>query len=539
MKTFIKISIYALLLGALVLTSCKEDELPEADRIFTPVGLSISTSSGIGICDLIVKWDIMPGAQSYTIVLSKDSLQFNDANIIEKFVTEKPEHTFPNLRRGQLVTVSLRSNSHDMEHDSRILASVLRIPIENIFYSAQSGDVKATSITMRYPMDDLVTHLKLTNVETGEITIYPLSEKDIESGIYKMTGVSGETNYIVEIYYGDEIRGKREVTTAYAPSGPNVIYLDDTIKIKDVLTNADYIGKILVLPENHVDTITSNIEIVGGMTIYGHPDGERASIESTTGSIFRLPANASEHPIEFIYCNFWKENPTNTDYIFNMNAAFGDVPKLAFTNCRMANFRRNFFRVQGGGAGIIESLEIDNCEFEGMGTNGDYAFFHIDVAGTAIRNISIKNSTFNIVGCHFIYFGQSRTIGCQSVTIENCTFYNAMHSGAARWFINLGNVNNPENSIITLKNVILGSTVLNSTADPLPVHNGIKRENVTIVIEEVYQTNSWIVREETAIDAKIYNGSVTDLFVDPAKGNFAIKDSDFAGKNTTGDPRWR
>jgi hypothetical protein len=538
MKTLIKISIYTLLLSTLMFTSCKEDELPEADRIFSPVGMSITTSSGIGICDLIVKWDAMPGAHSYTIVLSKDSLQFNDANIIEKFVTEKPEHTFPNLRRGQLVTVSLRSNSHDMEHDSYILASVLRIPIENIFFPALSGDVKATSITMRYPMGAQVTHLKLTNVETGEIIIYPLSEEDSENGIYKMTGVAGETNYIVEIYYEDEIRGQREVTTAYAPSGPNVIYLADTVKLSNVLTNADYIGKILVLPENHIDTIKGNIEIVGGMTIYGHPDGERASIESTTGSIFRFSPNASED-IEFIYCNFWKESSTNTDYIFNMNAAFGDVSKLAFTNCRFANFRRNFFRVQGGGVGIINNLNIDNCEFDGMGTNGDYGFFHIDVAGTAIRNISIKNTTFNVVGCHFIYFGQSRTIGCQSVTIENCTFYNAMYSGSARWFINLGNVNNPENSIITLKNVILGSTVLNSTADPLPVHNGIKRENVTIVIEEVYQTNDWLLREETAIDAKIYNGKVTDLFADPAKGNFAIKDSEFAGKNTAGDPRWR
>ena len=538
MKTLIKTSIYIFLLAALVLTSCKEDELPEADRIFSPVGISITASSGIGICDLIVKWDIMPGAQSYTIELSSDSLLFEEANIIERFVTEKNEHTFTDLRRGRLVSIRLRANSHDMEHDSRYVEGMLRIPIENIFYPAQSGDVKATSITMRYPQGALATHLVLFDIEKGEYTNYPLSEEDIENGVYKMTGVNGETNYAVAIFYGDEIRGQREVTTAYAPSGPNVIYLADTIKIKDVLTNADYIGKILVLPENHIDTITSNIEIVGGMTIYGHPDGERASIESTTGSIFRFSPNASED-IEFIYCNFWKENPSNTDYIFNMNAAFGDVSKLAFTNCRFANFRRNFFRVQGGGVGIVNNLAIDNCEFEGMGVNGDYGFFHIDVAGTAIKNISIKNSTFNVVGCHLIYFGQSRTVGCQSVTIENCTFYNAMHSSAARWFINLGNVNNPENSIITLKNVILGSTVLNSTADPLPVHNGIKRENVTIIIEEVYQTNSFVIKDETAIDAKIYNGSAADLFADPAKGNFAIKDSEFAGKNTAGDPRWR
>jgi len=537
MKTLKKISIYTVLLFTLATTSCTDNDLPEADRIFRPVGLSINPSSGIGFCDVIIKWNSMPGVKTYYIEVSADSLLFAEENIMERFVTDQTEFVIPSLRRGRLISIRLRCNSDDMEHDSRYVVQAYRIPIENIFYPALSGDVKATSITVRYPQGALATHLNLINMETGEIITYPLSESDIEKGIYKIMGVSGDTKYTVEIYYGVEIRGQRQVTTAYAPSGPNVVFLPEDVKLSDVLTNADNIGKILILPEDFKDTITNTITLVGGMTIYGNPDGERASINSKIGSMFRFPPEPSGD-IEFVYCNIFNER-TDLDYVFNMNAAFGKVSKFALTNCRVAGFRRNFFRVQASGTGIIETFAINNCEFENLGINGDYAFMHIDVGGTVIRNISITNSTFNLVGCHFIYFGQTRTEGCKSVNIENCTFYKMMYSGSARWFINLGNVNNPENSTITLKNLILGSTVLNSTADPKPIHNGIKRENVTLTLEEVYQTNDWILQPATAPDAKVYDGKATDLFTDPEKGIFTIKDEAFAGKNTAGDPRWK
>jgi hypothetical protein len=538
------------LLFAFALSSCKKDDnLGEADRIFAPVGIMVTTSSGIGVCDLTVNWNAMPGVSTYTIELSADSLQFQ--NIIEKFVTRGVSYTFPSLLRGQRVSIRLRCNSDNLNQDSRFIAQTLIIPIENIFYPSLSGDVKATSITVRFQPGALATSLKLINKDTGENTVYPLSESNIADGVYKMTGVDGNSNYTIEIYYEDIIRGQKQVTTAYAPTGPNVVYLPDGVSLSDVLTNADNIGKILILPEDYVYTMTSTITIAGGMTIYGNPDGERALIQasgSAPGSFFILPPNATTTPIEFVYCNFDRGNPQPGNigepgtYMFNMSNAFGKMPKLAYTNCRMANFGRNFFRVQGNGAGVIDSLVIDNCEFErmGIGNGGDYAFLHMDVAGMVISNIKMTNSTFNIVGAHFIYFGQSRTAGCKSVDIEYCTFYNMMYSGSARWFINLGNVNNPENSVITLKNLILGSTVLTSTADPKPVHDCVKRDNVSLTVEEVYQTNDWVVKPATNLDdAKVYNGSATDLFTDPAKGKFSIKDAGFAGKITAGDPRWK
>jgi len=36
-----------------------------------------------------------------------------------------------------------------------------------------------------------------------------------------------------------------------------------------------------------------------------------------------------------------------------------------------------------------------------------------------------------------------------------------------------------------------------------------------------------------------YMKSSTDIFTDPANNNFTLKDKDFSGYSTAGDPRWR
>jgi len=534
MKAIWKISMYALLVFAFAASSCKEDDdLPQADRLFRPVGLNITASSGITYCNLIVRWNAMPGVKSYTIEISSDSLLFAEQNIFERFVTHDVEHVTASLRRGDRVSVRVRCNSDDMEHDSRFLEQTLIVPLENIFFSSQSGDVRATSITMRFPVGDLITHLKLINLATQDTTVYQLSQSDIDTGVYRIRNVNGDTDYRVEIFYGDAIRGQRYVKTAYAPSGPNVIFLPEGVDLAAELADPANVGKILLLPEDFKCALTSTVTIAGGMTIYGNPDGARAEIEAKVGSIFRFSYTEPSDAIEFVYCNF-VNNRTDADYMFNMNASFADVSKLAFTNCRMAGFRRNFFRVQGSITGIVDTILIDNCEVERMGQNGDYAFFHIAVAGVAVRNIIVKNSTLNIIGCHFIYFAETRTVGCQSVLIENCTLYDMMTSTSNRWFINLGNSNNPENSSVTLRNVILGSTY--AGREPL----GVKRDNVVMTVVNTYQTTDWTLETATAVDdATPYAGSAADLFVDPANGNFSFKDEDFVAKETAGDPRWR
>jgi hypothetical protein len=52
----------------------------------------------------------------------------------------------------------------------------------------------------------------------------------------------------------------------------------------------------------------------------------------------------------------------------------------------------------------------------------------------------------------------------------------------------------------------------------------------------VYTTSDWAL---ALTGATAYSGAASDLFTNPASGDFSIKDASFAGKATAGDPRWR
>lgn len=542
MKTVKTIAVYLLLLLTFAVSSCKDDEsLGDQPRLFSPTILNLSVVGGIGYCDATIKWDRMPYADSYTIELSADSMKFE--SIVERFVTPTNSYTFANLERGKLFSVRVRTNSKDLEHDSHYASGYFKTPTESIYLPAQPGDIKTTSLTVRFPAGVKATHLFAGIYVPGGTVVnrIPLSENDIEAGMYKITGLKGDTEYLISICYNDIIRDTKRQKTAYLPSGDNVVYLTEDADLRLAMQDPENIGKILILPEGYTFTTTSNTAIAGAMTIYGNPDGLRAKI---TPNQFILPT-AAAGTISFVYCDIDRGagdgKGTTGTYMYNLNAAFGTVSKLLYDNCRLANFGRGFMRVQGSAAGVVDSVVFNNCEIKNMGVaNADYGFFHLDVANVAVSNIVMKNSTFDGVGCHFIYVGQNRTIGTKSVNIENCTFYRMMSGSAARWFINLGNVNNPENSKITLKNLILGSTEqLPNAQQVIPVHNGIKRDNVTFDIQNVYQTNDWITATATEIEGTTkYSKGAADLFVDPANGVFNIKDNSFAGKGTAGDPRW-
>jgi hypothetical protein len=94
---------------------------------------------------------------------------------------------------------------------------------------------------------------------------------------------------------------------------------------------------------------------------------------------------------------------------------------------------------------------------------------------------------------------------------------------------------------ITINNCIFGST-------PRPYAEGVRvNASTNKIITNTYYTNDYDDNNDTGatgtssiIGSLIpYSGASTSLYTDPVNGDFTIKDAAFAGKNTTGDPRWR
>jgi len=384
--------------------------------------------------------------------------------------------------------------------------------------------------------------------ESSDPTIVKVESTGATTATITALKIGGPVEIIAIAKDGEEgeIRSTATVVNVLRYYGPNTKFLALDADLKAEIENAANHGATLVLPVGYVFTVPDGgtIQIGGPVTVIGNLDGPRAVVRKLTdnpGSFFNFTSTASG-VIAFENVEFDRGSPLEVGlpgtYMFNMNSEFGTVAKLSYKNVRMANFGRNFFRVQGSANGIIEELEIDDCEFYrmGIGNGGDYAFLHIDVANVTIHHINIRNSTFNINGCHFIFFGQDRSTsqrGCKSITIENCTFYEALTSGSDRWFINTRNAgDNPENTHVTLRNLILGSTGRASSQGYRNDQGG------TNTVENVFITQSWFANNAIP-GTTLYEGTAADLFVDPAAGNFRIKDASFPGATTAGDPRWR
>ncbi|WP_460880806.1 DUF5123 domain-containing protein [Pontibacter rugosus] len=54
-----------------------------------------------------------------------------------------------------------------------------------------------------------------------------------------------------------------------------------------------------------------------------------------------------------------------------------------------------------------------------------------------------------------------------------------------------------------------------------------------------YATSDYNATGNQIPNLTVYSGTAADLFQDPNNGNFTIKDANFAGKGSAGDPRWR
>ncbi len=55
-------------------------------------------------------------------------------------------------------------------------------------------------------------------------------------------------------------------------------------------------------------------------------------------------------------------------------------------------------------------------------------------------------------------------------------------------------------------------------------------------IDNTFATNDW-TQSNNAAAYSSYNGTVSDLFMDPENGDFRIKDGTF--NSNLGDPRWK
>jgi hypothetical protein len=195
---------------------------------------------------------------------------------------------------------------------------------------------------------------------------------------------------------------------------------------------------------------------------------------------------------------------------------------------------RGILRAKGG-TGVIANFSINKSIVKDI---RDYGVINMDIVSWNFSNVALTNSTF--YKCQKFIVSKSTT-ATKSILISDCTL-NEETALANKIFVFPATINVTDG--INITNTIIGrgwdmgGTATTFGIDPI---DGLPTTNFTI-------TNSFATIDYTltATGTAIpgfpnftYSKKMTDLWKDPANGDFNFIDLSFQGIKTSGDPRWR
>jgi hypothetical protein len=530
--------ILQLFLIVLLLAACEKDteiEDPNLPRMFTPVGIRLT----VGQTQVKIEWNPSLFSQDkevqYSLEISKDST-FQTAPAFAKVVTT----TFIIVTDADITIreryfVRIKANASGSSAESKWIATgPFTMTGEQIFVvPVPESDIIDNAVILRWTTTPGVSKIVITP-PTGPTVDVVISAADNTAGFKLIGNLLGSTTYSAEIFAGTKSKGLLSFTTKATITGTNVVDLRGITGRPSVLADTIPIipsGSIVILKRGLTYNITAATNLNKSLTILSGSDFIPDLATIFLGSNFNLTAGAAIDSLVFKDLVMYTDNYASK-YVFNINQV-GTIGKVKFENIRGHSFR-GFFRMQTGGTGTkVTDLIIENCVIDSL---RDFSLVNTNNSNT-VANIRVSNTT--------LYNARKvidhRSPGSNSIKFENCTFYNLPGGGAAGgvggfYFIDLGTQNSATPIVIT--NCIFGKTW-----DDQGLGNdarGIQMGAATTVsVTNSYQTSDFISTNPLyQISLIPYSGTSFNLYLDPANGNFKIKDNAFVGKGNSGDPRW-
>jgi hypothetical protein len=295
-----------------------------------------------------------------------------------------------------------------------------------------------------------------------------------------------------------------------------------------VLTNgADY-------PLVETDTIMSSIKIRGLFPedlpdIYLMTGGGNHMLDigtSMTISDFLIFENVD------ISCYYDDAGVTRHRGIIDQENDAFTIGLIRFSNCILRNSGRSAIRLRGNASGqVIDNVEFLDCVMYDFAFDSHYGILNGALTGNFI-NIKFVNTTVYRIRGGIINYGNGA--GCQSVIVDNCTFNETtMDTGSSRYFIDFGSGSNTSTGTIAISDCIFGQSVDRS--------NGVRPGSMTLTVAGSYYTTDFYDGTTAPIKQLMtaYSGASTNLWTDPAGGDFTFLDVNFEGAGSAGAPRWK
>lgn len=522
--------------SAIFLSSCKKINEPEPftpDRMFIPTEITATA----GETSVVISWRPSLFSTGQNDVTYKLEVYNNAAYTGTPVYTIDTDTTAITLfdtdlqvRTNYWTRVKANATSNAAASAGWVATiNPFRMTGEQLFLPVQDVFVTDVSVLLSWIASPDFTKITLTPTG-GSATDYPLTAGDLSAAQKTISGLTPLTNYTAELFKGAASKGIVTFTTKSAtPSGPNVIHVAPSDDLAALLATVTP-NTVFILQNGslHVTDNIVNLPAGASFTIWGEY-GPTKPVIAFNG--LNLAATAGTIHFENVdFTGYQNNDPSGVkrNYIFNQSAA-NTTQAIEFENCIVRNFVNTPLRLQGSAGQTINAVSFNKCtiyDIGNNGANGTYAMVHTNVATGRFNNIRITNSTMYQVGYSIILHNAAPS---QSVLIENCTIDNSVGDG--RYFIDY-------NAQAVTGSFQINNTIIGKTLSPANTARGV-RSAIGPSTTNNFQVANAIIAGNPIPGITAYTGNNTDLFTNPAAGNFLIKDAGFAGKSTAGDPKWR
>lgn len=519
--------LFATLIVLTAFIACKKTEdLGEAPRLFRPVMKEALESNGNWIR---ASWQSVKGATSYTAQVSRDTFR----TIVSTVTLDTNVVVFEDLLWDKLYQVRVQAIAADTSKNSKIssLGEIKTARFPTILNIPASNEVNDNSVKVSWSNSgDAVTGIKiLLWSDSSEVANATVTPTDVTNQYKIVSGLNGNTAYIVYLYSGTTVRGWADFITAPPLTG-NLIDLRGITGVPSVLqdTIPDVAsGSVIILKRGETYNINTTINLNKSLTFIGGsdllvPDQPIVIMPNN----FNITSGATIDSIVFVDL-LLRGTDYAAKYVFNINTAC-NIGKIRFQSC-VAEIFRGVLRTQSQPA-MIENFEIEKCILDSL---AGYGVITVDVVTSKVNNIKIRNST--IYKAEKIVTSRNNS---NSLVIENCTINEAPRGG--NYFIDYST--SPTNEVtqpIVFKNNILGSG--KSNAGNFDVRGYRVGPGSVIDVSGTYSTSDFLSTNPVGQIPSVipYARPSTDIWQAPLSGNFKIVDLLFPGRNTSGDPRWK
>lgn len=539
-----------LMVAALGLNSCKEDEFTSRHDLFQPKFATNPAATVKNHNDVALVWYGVNDARSYTVQFFKGDQYFYEENKYGEWEITDPFITVEDLPYGSQFYVRVRCNAANADNNSQWATCNFttddRPDFAQLLQGISRSDITDNGVVINWTVDpqnpvDSFSIKPAMSKTLPEITGYLSAEQKAAGQIVLTDELTPSTLYNVNIYdttkprkYDKPYNQITFRTTGPAPKTVEVSVTDDLGGIMSLNNEDPEVpdGTVYELPEGSTYTITPFL-MTKGFKVVGPTEGAKPVIILNGSWNFATGAYIGI----FAFENCEIRNVAINQYFFNSGNSF-TLESGSFINCKFYHVNRAFWRHQSANSKHIIDFVLDGCWFDECGwQGGSYGTFAFGSAGKdnlasfdQIDALTIRNCTFSRGGKQQdSTYGWNNLVAHNSssfpinLTVENCTFYDFCVNAR------LIDISGTTGSTLTVRNLIIASPM----GDLLSVGAQCRS-----TFDNNYVTTDYKLGGST-IRATQLPAAATDLFEDPVNGNYTIKDTSSPAYLTeAGDRRW-